>query len=372
MAKAATSRTAFMNRLKKRAKGGWAASRKKEAKRKGERLPDGIINGVAKLAAYKAELDKKGNPYFMIQGVVVEPEDCTGRKATTFHFIRENKNKTVDDKLDELSSDLQLLGIDTEGLDIPDIPKALEEKVAENPFYNFNTWKPDNGDTMVFIQGLVPDDYEPPVDVDVPEGEEGGDPVDPEADSDAWEVGHRVTVDYDGTDYAGEITEVDPDAETAGISFDDGSEDTIAFTELVEEESPEDTETADGWNVDDRVVVDWDGTPYAGAITEIAEDGETVTVAYDDGSEESVAVAELVAEEGDGGEPAEPEDTGGDAPPWEPDKDEVYGYKGSPRGKVEPHVVTTVNKGEETVNLKRERDNKVFKAIPWDKLQDAT
>lgn len=159
MAKKPTSRTAFVNKLKKRAGGGWSASRKKAAKRKGERLPDGIVGGIAKLTSHKGDLDKKGNPYFVIGGLVISPPECYGIKCNVMHFIRETKTKTVDDKLDELSSDLQLIGVETKDLDLGAIPDALEGLVeAGETYFTFNTWKPDNGDTMAFVQGLADED----------------------------------------------------------------------------------------------------------------------------------------------------------------------------------------------------------------------
>ncbi len=51
-----------------------------------------------------------------------------------------------------------------------------------------------------------------------------------------WAEGDRVVVDFDGTDYAGEISSVDADNEEAEVSFDDDSVETVAFSDLSAEE----------------------------------------------------------------------------------------------------------------------------------------
>jgi len=48
-----------------------------------------------------------------------------------------------------------------------------------------------------------------------------------------WDEGDRVVVEIDGEDYAGEITSIDNDDETADVKFDDGdTEDDVAFDRL--------------------------------------------------------------------------------------------------------------------------------------------
>lgn len=374
------SKTAFMNRMKKRAKGGWSDARTTEAKAKGAQLPSGIVNGVAQFAAYKMDFDKKGNPYIMLQGIVHEPEECTRLKASTFHRITESKDdkgkvrKTVQDKLEDLASDLQLLGCDVSGIEMDDIPELLEALVEAAPFYRFNTVQFGNGPVNVFIQGAA-DDYEgEPFDV---EGEPDDEP------EEAWEVGNRVQVDYDGEMYAGEITAIDEEAETATVSFDDGSEANHGFAELVaeegeespDEEEPEDEGEEAEWEAGQRVTVEYDGEPYPGEITAI--DGETATIAFDDGSEADHDFSELSAEEDEsepeeeGGEEEEGDESESDAPEgdedWEPAKGESYKFKANARAKPTVGEITSVSKTKQTVNIKTE-DGKIHKDIPWDGL----
>lgn len=329
-----TSVSRTMAKMKKRAKGAWDRSRKKAARAKGAQLPDGIVRGVAQFTDYKLAEDKKGNPYVILQGTVKEPEDCDGLTAQRAHFIRETERKTVEDKLDDLSSDLQLLGgyverdgeshllsEDPEAIDLDDIPEVLENLKRDRPFFLFNTWKPADGDTMVFIQGLA-EDFEPDEDVEVededpePEVEEDEEPEaeEPEAEEDepaAFAEGDRVTVDGDwpGT-------------------------------------------------------VDWVEGDLAGVTAD--EDGETYEADLD-------SLQPLEEEGGDDEEPPfEDEEADGEDEEWEgPEEGDVFLYQASPRGKAKEVVVLAVDADGQTVDLKREEDGKTFKKIPWDKLQGA-
>ena len=266
-----------MAKLKKKSKGAWKRSRESAPAAKGSMLPDGIVRGVAKLSSYKFDEDKNGNPYFMLTGIVVEPSELAGQRATASHFIKETQSKTVEQKLDGLSSDVQLLGGDVDGTEIDDLPGIIEGLVAEGPHFFFNTWKPDNGQTMVFIQGLA-DDWEP--------------------------------------------EEEDADEEEE----DDADEDS-------EDEEDEDEDEGDAEEAD-------------------AEDEED-------------------EEDEDGGEDEEDEeDAEEDEDDWEPAKGDIYLYKASPRGKGKECSVSSVNKTNQTVGLKRVEDSKVFKAVAWDKLED--
>ena len=158
MASKPKGKSKLMNKLKKTAKGSWKRSREKAPQAKGSQLPGGIIRGVAQLSSYKFDEDKNGNPYFFLTGVVKEPEELAGCKASAQHFIKETQQKSVQDKLDGLSSDLQLLGAQLEGTNIDDIPGIIADLVKQKPHFLFNTvsFKDDQGErTYVFIQGLA-------------------------------------------------------------------------------------------------------------------------------------------------------------------------------------------------------------------------
>lgn len=151
-------RAKIMNSLKKKAKGAYKKARDTEARAKGQVLPGGLTRAVAKLSSWDVGPDKNGNPFFKITGIVQEPAEYEGMKAVTMHFISETQNKTIEDKLAALVSDIKLLGGETEGTEVDDLPDILENLVQQQPYYYFNTWKPeeDRG-AMVMIQGLAQD-----------------------------------------------------------------------------------------------------------------------------------------------------------------------------------------------------------------------
>lgn len=67
------------------------------------------------------------------------------------------------------------------------------------------------------------------------------------------------------------------------------------------EEEPEDDDNGDNngskWNEEDRVIVEIDGDDYAGEITEIDDDEETVSIKYDDGdTADDVSFEDLTTE----------------------------------------------------------------------------
>jgi hypothetical protein len=57
-----------------------------------------------------------------------------------------------------------------------------------------------------------------------------------------------------------------------------------------------------------------------------------------------------------------------EAPPWVPQKGELYDHKFPKAKKAEQVEITAVFAGAKTVNVKRSSDDKVFKGIPWDAL----
>ena len=295
--KQSTDRSKLLNSLKKRSKGAWKRARATDAKAKGSRLPDGLVNAVAKLTGWKMAMNKKNHPYFTLTGVVQEPEEYLGVKATVIHTISETQSKTIEEKLESLSSDLQLLGADMEGVELDDLPDVIEAWVEEGPYFKFNTWNPGDRDSpFVFVQGLA-EDWE---DADEDEDEE----VDEEEDEEDDE-------------------EVDDDDEEEEY-------------EEEEEEDPDDSE-------------------------EEEEDEEEYE---DEDEDEEVDEDEDEDEEVDEEEDEEEDD-------WVPAKTEVYMYKASSRSKPAECEVTTVSTAKETVTLKRVSDKKLFKNVPWDKLEGA-
>ena len=175
-----TERSKAMNKLKQAAKGGWKEASTAAARAKGSQLPGGIINGVAQLSSWKMDEDKNGNVYFMITGICVEPSVHAGARVQLSHFISETKKQTIQDKLNALSSDLQLLGGVTQGTDLDEVPPILDQLVGERRHFKFNTWRRDKeGDTMIFVQGAAPDWDTDPGDASAGEAVEHSDPDEP-------------------------------------------------------------------------------------------------------------------------------------------------------------------------------------------------
>lgn len=162
----AKSVSELMSKLKKNAAGAWDKSKETAPKAKGSRIPGGLTQAVARLSSYSFKENKKGQPYFMINFVVVAPSELSGVRGNVMHTIAETKTKTVEDKLNSLSSDIQLLGGDTSGTSVDDLPKILAGLCEEKPHFYFNTWTPPatkeypDPQTMIFIQKRA-DDYTP-------------------------------------------------------------------------------------------------------------------------------------------------------------------------------------------------------------------
>lgn len=72
----------------------------------------------------------------------------------------------------------------------------------------------------------------------------------PESEEPEWEVGDRVLAEIDDESYAGEITEVDADKESATVEFDDGDTQDVEFDNL--EAEPEKTKKGKKSNKKDK------------------------------------------------------------------------------------------------------------------------
>jgi len=184
--------------------------------------------------------------------------------------------------------------------DMSDLPDVLDELKGTYASVTSRTKKGSDMANVFFDKALDSDD----IDEDISE-----DPGDPDADAMEeteeviWEVGERCEVDIDGTNYPGEVTEVNDDS-TALITFDDGDTDTYAFTDLIEvdaeeeeaeEEEAEEEEAEEEeatWAKGDECQVDIDGDMYKGVIKKIKDD--EATIKFDDGDTDTYSLSELV------------------------------------------------------------------------------
>lgn len=180
--KSVTSNKALL-KLKAKAKGAWNRSRKKEPKAAMGNLPPNVQGGVARFSSYKIDLDKKGDPYVVLTGIALEPENVQGKRVSKTHFIKAGKETTVEDKLDKLCSDLQLIsGESLDEVDLDAISEFLDSLAKDKPYYGFNTWL--GRATKAFPNPQVQINIEGPVEWEgeEPEEEEEEEEVDEDTD----------------------------------------------------------------------------------------------------------------------------------------------------------------------------------------------
>ena len=137
-----TKASKAINKIKKQAKGAWDKSREKEAVVKGAKLPGGIIGGVAKFLDFKIdETEENAVPYITLTFLILEPDEHNGKKERKTYYFQDSPDfdKTIDDGMEDFSSALQLLGIETRGLSEEDWDKALKQAKKDDTFIEFNT-----------------------------------------------------------------------------------------------------------------------------------------------------------------------------------------------------------------------------------------
>jgi hypothetical protein len=309
---AEVSKANFLKKLKNRGGKSWKKARKTEGKAGGRQLPPGIKNGIAQLSSWKmGETEKEKDPYFIITGIVIEPEEEKGARATVMHFINENEYATVEENLSRLTSDMKLMGIDgVEDAEIEQLPDLLDEATKSDPplFFHFNTTARRNkpGEIKVWIQGPA---------------------------------------DYDGEGVEAEDAEEEEAEEEGGDETPDtASMDRKALKALIKEKEL-DVKVTTGKSDDDLR----------------AEINEALGIEAEE-EEEEEEEAEEEAEE-----PEEEEE----ADAWEPQKGEIYAYKNGKEKKANFEVIK-VTKAKKTVDLKDEKTGKVKPTgVSWDKLENA-
>jgi len=154
------SQSKVMSKLKAKAKGAWNRARKVEAKgRGGGGFPPNLKNLVAVCQSYAFKETQKGDPFIQLNGVVKDPEELQGRKAVFMWFINESEWATIEDNLNQLSNDLQLLGLEMPE-DLADLPPLLADICERGVHFLFNTGgQPKNTSKTprLYIQGLAED-----------------------------------------------------------------------------------------------------------------------------------------------------------------------------------------------------------------------
>jgi len=217
MAKA-KSKTAFINRLKKKTKAGWTKGKKAEAKERGKQpeLPAGINNGKAQLIDYYNGTYDNGDDYLNLRATCVLPEehDDVRTKGVSFFLKyifatrfneKGEETSTPDTVMETLVNDLKLLGADIDENDMDDLLDVIQELCDNKTAFKFKTdggvFKTKDGPrkwTKAYVCGLTElgeaeDEYEDDEDVDEDE-EDDSESVEEESDD---ESGDDVSEDDD-------------------------------------------------------------------------------------------------------------------------------------------------------------------------------
>jgi len=179
MAKRQT-RTRSANALKKlmsRDKGTFDEVKDSDPTVKGQQLPGGLSNVKVQLVQANLTTTDDGHPNIRFQGVVMEPEDYAGYQVNHSFVIWDGPFKTAKEKIEELKSHLQLMGVDTSKIKLQDIETHLSDLVEDAPIYVVNTraWAiGEKSGVAKHVQGLwdedaTPDDPLPPEEDDYEE-----------------------------------------------------------------------------------------------------------------------------------------------------------------------------------------------------------
>jgi hypothetical protein len=205
--------------MHRRSKGAFGRSKKKEVRPRGQGLPAGIRNGIAKLTSYKVGKSDKGVPYFTITGSTCVPEEFNGVRCSSSYRFEDTDRKTVEQVNDEFTGDVRLIcgpNCLDEVEDIRGIPKVLDKAIKDGTYFNFNTgaWSfGGNSGVKTYIQGAcdppdgvddpapdAPADDEPVADADEANDTTADDepPADDESATDAgdWEPGEGEIYGY--------------------------------------------------------------------------------------------------------------------------------------------------------------------------------
>jgi hypothetical protein len=285
-------------------------------------VPAGVT-GVAQLIKcvideYGKDTKNPGKPYLHLRSVVISPKEHNGTPIDGLQiskridlFTKTGANgKSFAEQWDKAMAQLRTLGLETKGTSeeelINNLLPALEQSGV---VHRFNSWGGDVATEGPYKgkPGIINYNF--------------GKPVSSEA----------VTGDTHEVEDATGADENQDDAQTE----DWGKLGELADSGDIESQNKI-TAAGEKYGVDTVGAADW-----AAAATAIAE------------AEQGGAAADAAAEAG-GGEAAEP---------WKPEVGHVYMYQIKGARAPEPHEVTAVF--AKTLNLKREKDQRIEKAVPW-------
>lgn len=227
----AQSQSQLLNKLKTRSKGAWAKARHVEAKaRGGGGFPPSMKGLVCRLRSYKLAETTKGDPYFSLTGIVVEPPEFEGRRATFSWFINESEYASVEDNLNQLSNDMQLIYGDELPEDMKGILEVMKELCERGVAIVFNTGRERKGGKApnLFIQGLA-DGYDDDPEGSAAQSGEEGSGGEEEGSSGEGAESPDENVEGEGSEAGGD--EVPTDSAGAGDGDGDGGDGSVEAEE---------------------------------------------------------------------------------------------------------------------------------------------
>lgn len=372
-------------------------------------VPAGIENGVAQLAECKfgeyKEGPNKGQIYFLAAGVIKEPKvhHVNGRAQPVSGQRTQvgpeplcdtpqsgGKRKTFADHYAWVLMEFRKLGVDTTSIDFDQIESVAQSLREQQPHFRFRTW---SGSKQVIItragkffvqnengSGVAKGPYPTEEAAKAANPYVGKDPRVQHEWNGVCEYDDRDdTSNYVADDSANGVSakpEEESGAPTDNLEFGD----TQSLVEAAESgdinasQSLQDMATAAGVDPEKvRLAKSW------ADVVEMIEEANAGGVASDsDGASESNDQGENEIEE----EPAEEEDK-----PWQPEKDQIFGYrpidpktkkpfvdvnpktkKATPRKPVEC-VVVTVESKTKTVTIRDLTTKTTYKGVKWEDLE---
>jgi hypothetical protein len=329
-------------------------------------LPAGIEGGVAQLVECKflqvaAGKQNAGKDMFFAAGVVVSPTETNGVNLVGLRtMISEplydtptRSRKSVEEHVEWVMNEMKKLGIDMSEMSIDDIEDVAATLKEQQPHFRFRTWagskqeiESRGGKFFVGTKGPY-------------STEAGAKAANPFAGTEP-----RVQHTWNGAcEYVGE----DDGGGVADETEEAPAKQPVKSTKATKTRVAPEKEEPEVDLVELATAADGGDQDSAGQLSNLAKEAGVDEDAINS-ADSWASVVELMQGEGDG-EGGEGEETEEAADDWKPEKGEVYPYKAPGKKKAVDCEVTAVFETRETVNLKDLNDEKVYKAIPWAKLE---
>lgn len=328
-------------------------------------LPAGIEGGVAQLTECKftqvaAGKQNAGKDMFFASGVVVSPQEVNGVNLVGLRtMISEplydtptRSRKTVDDHLEWVMNELKKLGVDMSEMTIDDIEDIAETLKEQKPYFRFRTWagskqEIENRGGKFYVGTKGPYSTEAAAKAANPFA--GTEP----RVQHTWNGACEYIEDFEDASVVDDTppaTKAKSPKTAKAVEIPEDSDDEVDLAALAEAADDGDVESA---------------TQLADLAKESGVDEDAI-----DSAESWASVVEMMSSEnGEGEENEEYEDEEEEEEWVGPEKGEVYPYKVPGKRKSVDCEITAVFAKSKTVNLKNLIDDKVYKAVPWDKLE---